>query len=338
MKEQENSYKKKFFQKIFIKICRIFGYEIIDQSTYEVPTLNKRINDTLSEPGKNSLVIPLGELKITRKIKSLKVIFRSCTSELIMDQNKKRIFDKDKNEYTFRSLHSLLKSLNEAKKLFKNINYEVIVTDTNSNKKDLEQIKKILTKHSISNKLIEINLEDFKDKIIGDYTKAKFSNMANLYSSLLLAKDDSNDVIYFCEDDYLHTKDTILEMLFSYEKFSTMFKEDVFLLPSDYPFLYTKSNNTKLFVGHKKHWRLVDESLVTFMTSKKVVLDYIDNFMTMATRWEDPWEEPLHNIYKKVPCLSPIPSLAVHCSNINSVYGLSPNTDWKMIWDENEGY
>ena len=338
MKEQENSYKKKFYHKIFIKICRIFGYEIIDQSTYEVPTLNKRINDTLSEPGKNSIVIPLGELKITRKIKSLKVIFRSCTSELIMDQNKKRIFDKDKNEYTFRSLHSLLKSLNEAKKLFKNINYEVIVTDTNSNKKDLEQIKKILTKHSISNKLIEINLEDFKDKIIGDYTKAKFSNMANLYSSLLLAKDDSNDVIYFCEDDYLHTKDTILEMLFSYEKFSTMFKEDVFLLPSDYPFLYTKSNNTKLFVGHKKHWRLVDESLVTFMTSKKVVLDYIDNFMTMATRWEDPWEEPLHNIYKKVPCLSPIPSLAVHCSNINSVYGLSPNTDWKMIWDENEGY
>ena len=60
--------------------------------------------------------------------------------------------------------------------------------------------------------------------------------------------------------------------------------------------------------------------------------------MSMATKWDDPWEEPLHNIYKKVPCLSPIPSLAVHCSNINSVYGISPNIDWKMIWDENDGY
>ena len=338
MKEQKNTYKKKIYQKIFIKICRIFGYEIIDQSTYEVPSLNKNINDTLSKPGKNSIVIPFGKLKITRKIKSLKVIFRSCTSELIMDQNKKRIFDKDKNEYTFRSLYSLLKSLNRAKKVFKNINFEIIVTDTNSDKNDLEKIKKILSNHSISYKLIEINLNDFKNKIVGNYTKAKFANMANLYSSLLLAKDDLSDLIYFCEDDYLHSNDAIIEMLFSYEKFSTIFKEDVFLLPSDYPYLYTKNNNTKLFIGHKKHWRLVDESLVTFMTSKKIVLNYIDNFMSMATKWDDPWEEPLHNIYKKVPCLSPIPSLAVHCSNINSVYGISPNIDWKMIWDENDGY
>ncbi|MDC0052016.1 glycosyltransferase family 2 protein [bacterium] len=338
MKEQDNSHKKKFYHKIFIKICRLFGYEIIDQSTYEVPSLNKNIGDTLSSPGRNSIVLPLGEFKITRKIKSLKVFFRSCTSELIMDQNKKRIFNKEKNEYTFRSLYSLLKSLDHAKKIFESIDFELIVTDTNSNKNDLEKIKKILSNHNIPNKLIEINLDDFKDKIIGNYSKAKFANMANLYSSLLLSKDDSSDVIYFCEDDYLHSKVTILEMLFSYEKFSTMFKKDIFLLPSDYPYLYTKSSNTKLFVGHKSHWRLVDESLVTFMTSKKIVLEYIDNFMAMATKWEDPWEKPLHNVYKKIPCLSPIPSLAIHCANINSAYGLSPNIDWKMIWDENENY
>ena len=31
-----------------------------------------------------------------------------------MDQNKKRIFEKEKNEYTFRTLNSLIKSMNIA--------------------------------------------------------------------------------------------------------------------------------------------------------------------------------------------------------------------------------
>jgi hypothetical protein len=44
MKEQKTQVKTSFFKKIFIKICRIFGYEIIDQSNFYVPTqLKKRI-------------------------------------------------------------------------------------------------------------------------------------------------------------------------------------------------------------------------------------------------------------------------------------------------------
>jgi len=26
----------------------------------------------------------------------------------------------------------------------------------------------------------------------------------------------------------------------------------------------------------------------------------------------------------------------MHCTNINSVFGLSPNIDWKKAWDESE--
>ena len=338
MKESNIVNKSSFFKKIFIKICRVIGYEIIDQSKYEIPTLDKKLSDTTSIPGKKSITIPLGELKITRKISSLKIIFRSCTSELIMDQNKKRLFNEEKNEYTFRSLISLLKSIEHAKKFFTNINYNIIVTDTNSKKEDLDLIKSILSKYNINNKLIEINLDNFKNKITGKCTPAKFANMANLFTSLELIKNESSDLVYFVEDDYIHTKESITEMLFTFEKLSTIFNEDVFLLPADYPYLYSKSDNTKIFLGHKKHWRLVDESLVTFLTSKKVVIENFKNLMQMATKWEDPWEKPLHEIYKKVPCFSPIPSLSMHCANINSVYGLPPNIDWKNIWDENKNY
>jgi len=338
MKKQIKSIKSNFFKKIFIKICRLLGYEIIDQNKYEVPTLNKKLGDSISIPGKKSITVPLGEIKITRKISSLKIIFRSCTSELIMDQNKKRLFEKEKNEYTFRSLNSLLLSINYAKKKFSNISYQIIVTDTNSKKEDLVKIKNILSKHPINNKLIEINLNEYKEKISGEYTPAKFANMANLYTSLKIVKEENSDLIYFVEDDYIHKKESIVEMLFSFEKFSTIFKKDIFLLPADYPYLYIKNDNTNIFLGHKKHWRLVEESLVTFLTSKETVINNFNNLMQMATKWEDPWEKPLHEIYKKIPCLSPIPSLSMHCANINSVYGLPPNIDWKKIWDENENY
>ena len=338
MKQQSSKIKKKTLKKIFIKICRFFGYEIIDQSSYEVPTLNKNLDDSLSIPGKKAITIPLGEKKITRKVNSLKIILRSCTSELIMDQNKKRLFDKEKNEYTFRSLNSLLKSVEFASKIFDKINFDVIVTDTNSNQNDLLKIKNILSNFKINSKLIKVNLDDFKNKILGNYSKAKFANMANLYTSLVIAQEQSNDLIYFVEDDYIHTKNAITEMLFSYEKFSSLFGSELFLLPADYPFLYTKSESTKIFLGNQKHWRLVDESLVTFMTSKSVISKYTQNFMLMATRWEDPWEKPLHDIYKEIPCFSPIPSLSMHCANINSVYGVSPNLNWKMIWDESSDY
>ena len=49
-----------------------------------------------------------------------------------------------------------------------------------------------------------------------------------------------------------------------------------------------------------------------------------------------PFEKPLHQIYEKEYCFSPIPSLAMHCTNINSAYGLPPNFDLKKNWDDNK--
>ena len=141
MKNQNITNKSNFLKKIFIKFCRILGYEIIDQANYEVPSLKKDLGDTLSIPGKKSITVPLGEVSITRKIKSVKILFRSCTSELIMDQNKKRLFDCEKNEYTFRTLNSLIHSTKLAKQNFNNIKFEIIVTDTNSAQIDISKIK-----------------------------------------------------------------------------------------------------------------------------------------------------------------------------------------------------
>ena len=110
MKEQHNIKKTNFFKKIFIKLSRILGFEIVDQSRFYVPTREKSLDGNLNIAGKKSITIPLGEVKISRKVEALTIIFRSCTEINMLTQNKKRLFDKEKSEYTFRSLNSIIVS------------------------------------------------------------------------------------------------------------------------------------------------------------------------------------------------------------------------------------
>ena len=56
----------------------------------------------------------------------------------------------------------------------------------------------------------------------------------------------------------------------------------------------------------------------------------------MGTIRHHPMERKLHEIYEKEYCLSPLPSLAMHATNINSVYGIPPNYDWIKNWEDNK--
>ena len=344
MKEISNIKKKFFIKKLFVKICRIFGYEIIDQSTFSVPTQNKLIGDNLSLPGEKSIVIPLGETKISRKVKALTIIFRSCTNVNMLTQNKKRLFEKNKSEYTFRSLNSIICSLNKAKKKFSKIEFNIIVVDYNSEKGDLDQIKNQLNKSIFNHSIISLNMNDFKDKI--NKTNAKnevvtdrqMSNMANIYKSLLIARDECEDLVYLVEDDYIHQQDSIIEMIFSYERIASQINRELILCPADYPYLYTKANPTNIFLGYKRHWRRVEETLCTFLTSKSIINAYWKKFTSMCEFEHYPFEKPLHEIYENEYCISPIPSLALHCTNVNSIFGISPYLDCEKIWNENKNY
>ena len=97
--------KKSIIKKLFIKISRILGFEIIDQSDFTSPTLEKKLNEDLSIINEKSIVLPLGDVKITKKINSILIIFRTNTDIEIWDQNKKRLFEAPKVEYSLRSLN-----------------------------------------------------------------------------------------------------------------------------------------------------------------------------------------------------------------------------------------
>jgi len=344
MKEINSTVKKNFLKKIFIKICRIFGYEIIDQSNFYVPTQKKTLNQNLNIQGIKSITVPLGETKVTRKVNALTIIYRSCTNINMLTQNKKRLFDREKSEYTFRSLNSILVALNLAKKTFSQIEFDIVIVDYNSKKNDLIQMQKQLEKSYFKNSIISLNLDEFKDKIKKvnaenkNVTENQISNMSNIHKSFLIAKNKCKDLVYFVEDDYLHQPEAIIEMIFAYERIASQTNKELILCPTDYPYLYTKIDPTSIFLGSTKHWRVVDETLCTFLTSSNILQKHWDKFISMCQFEHYPFEQPLHEIYKSEYCLSPIPSLALHCTNVNSIYGLSPTMNWKKIWEENKNY
>ena len=73
MKVDKKKNNQSFIKRIFVKMCRKLGYEIVDQNNLFIPTLEKYANQSLSKSNKNSLSIPLGKVKITRKVKDLTI-------------------------------------------------------------------------------------------------------------------------------------------------------------------------------------------------------------------------------------------------------------------------
>jgi hypothetical protein len=323
-------------KKFFIKIARLLGYEIIDQNNFVSPTLDKELNEDLSFINKKSIVLPLGEVKITKKVNSVLIILRTNTDIEIWDQNKKRLFAKQKIEYSLRSLNSLIKSINFSKNKYPNIKFKIIIVDDKSKEENLNKIKKLINDSNLDISIIHLKHAKYKDKIKQQKNDQTFSNLASLLQSFELGKEHGKDLVFFVEDDYLHFEPMMEEMIASYERIASQVNKDIFMCPADYPYLYMNNEKTNILIGNKRHWRTINQTLCTLMTTKSLLDKYWDNFYNTCLDRNDPFEKHLNEIYVKEFCISPLKSLSLHLTNVNSSYGLSPFIDYKKIWEENE--
>ena len=340
MKIKIKTTKSSFLKKIFIKISRLFGFEIIDQANFYLPNSDKYADANLSNIGHESIVIPMGKTKITRPVRSLDIILRTCASVNMLSQSKERVFKGNKSEYSLKTLKSIINSINNNQELFKTINLKLTIIDHNSEKEVLEKFRDSLKNQFFNYEILKLDIDLYQKEINKineegkEVTQNQISNMSNIHQSLNIAKN-CEDLVYFVEDDYLHELDSIEEMIFTYERISTQINKELVICPADYPYLYSNLQNTNIFLGNKYHWRRIEETLCTFLTSKDLVNKYWDDFTSACKTEHYPFEKPFHNIYKKELCISPIPSLATHFTNINSAYGLSPFVNYKKLWDEN---
>jgi hypothetical protein len=328
--------KKSIIKKLFIKLSKVLGYEIIDQSNFSSPTLQKKLNEDLSIINEKSIVLPLGEVKITKKISSVLIIFRTNTDVEIWDQNKKRLFEEPKIEYSLRSLNSLINSINFSKTKYPNIKFKVMIVDDKSKEENLTKLKNLINKSGLDVNITSLNHKEYTDIIKQQKNDQTFSNLASLLQSFELGKKHGEDLIFFVEDDYLHFEPMMEEMIASYERISSQVNKDIFMCPADYPYLYMSNEKTNILIGNKRHWRTINQTLCTFMTTKSLLDKYWDNFYNTCLDRHDPFEKYLNDIYKNEFCISPLKSLSLHLTNVNSSYGLSPFIDYKKLWNEND--
>ena len=328
--------KKSIIKKLFIKLSKVLGYELIDQSDFKSPTLQKELNEDLSIINKKSIVLPLGEVKITKRVNSVLVIFRTNTDIEIWDQNKKRLFEEPKIEYSLRALNSLIRSINFSKSKYPNINFQTIIVDDKSKEENLNKLKKLIDGSGLDINIISLNHDKYKNTIKQQVNDQTFSNLASLLQSFELGKEHGDDLVFFVEDDYLHFEPMMEEMIASYERIASQVNKEIFMCPTDYPYLYMNNEKTNILIGNKRHWRTINQTLCTFMTTKLLLDKYWDNFKNTCLDRNDPFEKHLNEIYKSEFCVSPLKSLSLHLTNVNSSYGLSPFIDYKKLWDENQ--
>ena len=321
-------------KKFFIKICKFFGFEIIDQNEFTSPTLNKELNEDLSILNKKSIVLPLGEVKITRKVKSILIVIRVNTEIEVWDQNKRRLFEKPKIEYSIRSIKSLINSINYCQSKYLDLKIKTIILDDSSKIENLNKIKEIIK--DVNGEIISLDTKKFEAKIKKQKTQQTFSNLASLFQCFEIGKEIGEDLIFFVEDDYLHFETMLEEMIATYERVSSQVGKDIFMCPADYPYLYMNNEKTNILIGNKRHWRTITKTLCTFLTSKKLLDLYWENFTKNCEDRHDPFEKYINEIYKNEFCISPLKSLSVHLTNVNSSYGLSPFIDYKNLWDQNK--
>ena len=326
--------KKSIIKKIFIRLSKILGYEIIDQNEFYSPTLEKNLNEDLSTINQKSIVLPLGEVSISRKVNSILIILRANTKIDIWDQNKKRIFEKPKVEYTYKSISSLIKSIVYCKTKYPNIKIKTLIVDDDSDEKTLIHIKKTINSSKLDMEIINFDKRDYDNIINKQKNLQTFGNLSSLLHSFELGKKMGKDLVFFLEDDYIHFEPMLEEMIASYERISSQTKKELFMCPADYPYLYMNNEKSNILIGNKRHWRTIDKTLCTFMTSIELINKYWDNFYSTCLDRNEPFEKYLNEIYKKELCISPLKSLSVHMTNVNSNYGLSPFINYKKLWDE----
>jgi len=328
--------KKSIIKKLFIKLSKVLGYEIIDQSDFSSPTLERELNEDLSTINEKSIILPLGEVKIIKKVSSVLIIFRTNTDIEIWDQNKKRLFEEPKIEYSIRALKSLIRSINFSKTKYSNIKFKTIIVDDKSKEDNLNKIKKLIDGSGLDISITPLNHEKYKDTIKQQKNDQTFSNLASLLQSFELGKKHGEDLVFFVEDDYLHFEPMMEEMIASYERIASQVNKDIFMCPADYPYLYMNNEKTNILIGNKRHWRTINQTLCTFMTTKSLLDRYWNNFYNTCLDRNDPFEKHLNEIYTKEFCISPLKSLSLHLTNVNSSYGLSPFINYKKLWDENQ--
>ncbi len=307
--------KQNKIKRLILKLLNVYAF---NKETLNLENPNyKNNNNNLIKFNDKSFNLSRGYLDLSRKIKSLDIYYRFAPNINLWNSTDrwKRIIPGITKETLIAV--SLMSLKNTILNFLENNDFEInlhLISD-NSYQEFNNHINRLL-----DNKKIKI--ENYNSKIKGN---------RGSYLECCDQAQNAKDLIFFIEDDYLFEKNCIDEMLTTYSRISSILNSDIVLCPTDYPFFYDSLYNTNIFIGKNYKWRSVGETLLTYMFSKEIFNKFIKEIKLVGEQENDPFERPLHDMYKSVNCLAPINSLSYHISR--TVPATTEN--WLKVWNEN---
>ena len=234
----------------------------------------------------------------------------------------KRYANASKGEIMRRCTRSLVESMNYAKELFLDSEFELVVFDDHSDDWAVNELKK------------NLNIATFKTQFIPLDTYGIMPSILRCYEH---GRDYGKEIVYFAQDDYLYDTSAIYDMVLTLMDTSRNIGNYTSVYPFNDPYRYIPVNTavtSHIIRSRKKHWRTQNASASCFMTHHQVIKDNWDVFDAMGrhevtNKMEDNtinklWQQRGYYLFV------PIPSLALHMQYDTEKDDL---INWRDWWD-----
>ena len=236
--------------------------------------------------------------------------------------NHERFCKAPKKEITRRCSRSLVESMNYAKELFLESEFELVVYDDHSDDWAVTEIKN------------NLSIATFKTQFIALDTYGIMPSILKCYEH---GRDYGKEIVYYAQDDYLYDTSAIYDMIQTLIFTSGALGNFTSIYPYDDPYKYIPENTavqSHMIRCRKRHWRTLPMTASCFMTHHKVIVDNWDLFEAMGkhpvtTKMED---ETINQLFRTrgYYLFVPIPSLALHMQYDTE---LDDQINWREWWD-----
>ena len=138
-----------------------------------------------------------------------------------------------------------------------------------------------------------------------------------------VAEANLDELIYVCEDDYLHVSNAIVSMK---QVYAEGFKG--FYAPYDYPDRYTidKNNRCELFAGPFGHLRTIPSATLTIAALGKTWMQFKFEILRAGVFADDSWT---WKAFIQAGALCPVPGQATHLQD----HCITPYIDWSAVYE-----
>jgi len=236
--------------------------------------------------------------------------------------NNERFCKAPKSEITRRCSRSLVDTMNYAKELYLDSDFELVVFDDHSDEATVNEIKN------------NLSIATFKTQFIALDTYGIMPSILRCYEH---GRDYGEEIVYFAQDDYLYDTTAIYDMIQTMMFTSYALGNFTCIYPYDDPYKYIPENTVvqSHIIRHQgRHWRTLPMTASCFMVHHKVLTDNWDVFEAMGKHKVDSKMEDntINKLFRErgYYLFVPIPSLALHMQYDTE---LDDQMNWRDWWD-----